>query len=186
MPHGARPGRTAADHDHVISARLHGAHLHAERAATSLAQATITGSRGVLGSDTRRRRCRRLPPAHPRSMATCGPAFTMSSTLMSGCGGHCKKLAAEYAPCGWRFAGTFKGGARSWAARGAVMTPHAWPEWRVSMDDAVRTENGRLRISPRHHPTAHLAVGVQMTFTHRGIAIGRHSRCSVQLGSSPA
>jgi hypothetical protein len=54
--------------------------------------------------------------------------------------------------------------------------PHPCVDWKITLDDAHRTEDKRLRITPRSNLTAHMAEGVHMTFTHHGLAVGLSDR----------
>jgi hypothetical protein len=61
-------------------------------------------------------------------------------------------------------------------AEPGYLIPHPCVDWKITLDDAHRTEDNRLRISPRNNLTAHMADGIHMTFTHHGLAVGLSDR----------
>jgi hypothetical protein len=61
-------------------------------------------------------------------------------------------------------------------AEPAYLMPHPCVDWKITIDDAHRTEDNRLRITPRSNLTAHMADGIRMTFTHHGLAVGLSDR----------
>lgn len=50
--------------------------------------------------------------------------------------------------------------------------PHPCFDWNITLDDAQRTEDNRLRVTPSYNLTAHLADGVRMNLTHHSVAVG--------------
>ncbi len=47
-----------------------------------------------------------------------------------------------------------------------------YADWHITLDDNWRLPDGRLRMTPRMHLTAHIAEGVQITWTGHGLGVG--------------
>jgi hypothetical protein len=50
--------------------------------------------------------------------------------------------------------------------------PFPYADWHITLDDNWRLPDGRLRMTPRMHLTAHIAEGVQITWTGHGSGLG--------------